>query len=136
MTDIRCNIDDMHPTLMQILKEYGDKGTKAVNLAVEEEAKDIRKKIRQNAGGAGIGGKRYKGGWRVKKEMRANGVQCTIYNGSEPGLVHLLEKGHRVVAYRKDTGKRTHAFEHVGPSTQDMERELTQKIEKNLELLS
>ena len=120
---------------MQLLKDYGDKATKAINLAVEDEANDLRKRIRQEAGSAGIGGKRYKGGWQIDKQVRAMGVQCTIYNGSVPGLVHLLEKGHRVVAYKKNRGQAP-AFAHVGPSTQNLDSELEEKIQKNLDLLS
>ena len=90
--EIRCNVDDMASTFAQLLAEYGDNATKAISLAVEDEANDIRKKIRQDAGSAGIKGKRYKGGWQIKKEVRAAGAQCTIYNGTTPGLVHLLEK--------------------------------------------
>lgn len=132
---IRCDVDDMQSELMQLLKDYGDKATKAINLAVEDEANDLRKRIRQEAGSAGIGGKRYKGGWQVQKQVRAMGVQCTVYNGSAPGLVHLLEKGHQVVAWKKTRG-RAAAYAHVGPSTQNLDSELEEKIQKNLDLLS
>ena len=115
----------MQSELMQLLKDYGDQATKAINLAVEDEANDLRKRIRQEAGS----------GWQIDKQVRAMGVQCTIYNGSVPGLVHLLEKGHRVVAYKKNRGQAP-AFAHVGPSTQNLDSELEEKIQKNLDLLS
>lgn len=133
--EIRCNVDNLQSTFAQLLKDYGDRATKAINLAVEDEAKDIRKAVRQNAGSAGIKGKRYKGGWQIKKENRSMGVQCTVYNGSTPGLVHLLEKGHRVVVKGKTYGK-ADAHAHVAPATDNMDRDLEQKISEKLELLS
>lgn len=133
--EIRVNVDNLQSTFMQMLKDYGDKATKAINLAVEDEAKDVRKEIRQNAGSAGIGGKRYKGGWQIKKTMRTMGVQCTVFNGSTPGLVHLLEKGHRVVVKGKQYGT-AKAYEHVAPSTENLDKDLEEKIRQKLELLS
>lgn len=134
--EIRCNVDDLAPTIMKLLNEYGDDATKATNLAVEDEAKDIRKKVRQNVSSSGINAKKYTGGWQIKKTIGAKGVNCVIYNGTEPGLVHLLEKGHRIVAWKKDTGKSTRKFPHVEPATEHMDKELEDKIQKNLDLLS
>ena len=128
--EIRCNVDDMASTFAQLLAEYGDNATKAISLA-----NDIRKKIRQDAGSAGIKGKRYKGGWQIKKEVRAAGVQCTIYNGATPGLVHLLEKGHNVVVKGKSYG-RASAYSHVAPATDGMDQDLENKIQQKLDLLS
>ena len=133
--EIRCNVDDMASTFAQLLAEYGDNATKAISLAVEDEANDIRKKIRQDAGSAGIKGKRYKGGWQIKKEVRAAGAQCTIYNGTTPGLVHLLEKGHNVVVKGKSHG-RASAYSHVAPATDGMDQDLENKIQQKLDLLS
>ena len=129
--EIRCNVDDMASTFAQLLAEYGDNATKAISLAVEDEANDIRKKIRQDAGSAGIKGKRYKGGWQIK----AAGAQCTIYNGTTPGLVHLLEKGHNVVVKGKSYG-RASAYSHVAPATDGMDQDLENKIQQKLDLLS
>lgn len=133
--EIRCNVDDLQSTFAQLLKDYGDKATKAINLAVEDEAKDVRKQIRQEAGSAGIRGKRYKGGWQIKKEVRASGVQCTVYNGVTPGLVHLLEKGHRVVVKGKNVGQAS-AYPHVAPVTKNLDKDLEEKIRQKLDLLS
>ena len=134
---VRCNVDDMALVFAQLLDEYGDRATRAVDLAVEDEAKEIRKKIRNNVGPAGIkGGAPYKGGWQIEKQTRASGVQCTVHNGGKQvGLVHLLEKGHRIVTKGKDYGS-TRAFSHVAPATRDMDSELESKIRKNIELLS
>lgn len=133
--EIRCNVDNLSDSIMKLLKDYGDTATKAINLAVEDEADGIRKKVRQNAGSAGIQGRRYKGGWQIKKENGPFGLQATVYNGSVPGLPHLLEKGHNVVAYGKSVGHAA-AYSHIAPATQNMDTELEQKIQKNLDLLS
>ena len=133
---IICNTDNMSDVFARILRDYGAKASKAIGLAVEDEAKDIRKKIRQNVNPAGIkGGSPYKGGWMIDKQIRSFGVQCTVYNGGKQlGLVHLLEKGHRVVVKGKTYGQ-AKAYPHGAPAVDGMDADLERKINEKLELL-
>lgn len=133
---IKTNVDNLQPEIMKLLKDYGDKASKAINLAVEDEAKDIRKKVRQKAKSAGIKGRKYKNGWQIRTTVGANGVNCQVYNGPKYRLVHLLEKGHRIVSKAgKDVGE-AKPYPHVEPAAENMDRELMDKIQKNLETLS
>lgn len=131
---IKVNVDNLHEEIMKILMTYGEDGSKAVNMAVREEAAEIRQKIRQNASAAGIRGRHYKGGWQIKESYRPYGLQCTVYNGSRPGLAHLLEKGHNVKPAPKRAGRKAYvqAMEHIAPATSDMDFKLIDKIENNL----
>lgn len=137
MSDIKVNVDNLQSAMLKLLADYGNKANDAINLALDDEAKDLRKEVRHNVSSAGIKTgkskkrKDYKGGWQIAKEQGARGTDYKIHNGSAPGLVHLLEKGHNVVSYGKSYG-RTRAFPHVQPATEHMDDDLMKKIEKYL----
>lgn len=132
VSKITINADDLHSEVMRILSDYGEEGSRAVSLAVEDEASEIRNKIRSEAKSAGVKGSgRYKGGWQIKKSYSHYGRQCTIYNGVVPGLAHLLENGHRVVVRGKTVGQ-AKAYPHIAKATEGMESDLLDKIKSNL----
>lgn len=134
MSEIKVNVDELSDQLGKLLNEYGTLATQAVDLAVEDEAKEVRNAIRRNITSSGIKGRQYRNGWQIKKENRTRGVHCTIYNSHAPGLVHLLEKGHRVVVSGKQVGN-ADAYAHVAPATEDMATDLADKVRTYMDLL-
>lgn len=135
MSKIKCDVDELHGELERLLNDYGTLATNAVNLAVEDEAKEVRNAIKRNVTSSGIkDAKRYRNGWQISKTNRARGVQCTIYNGTQPGLVHLLEKGHRIVVNGTTYGQ-AKEFPHVAPATKNMATSLEDKIRTYMDLL-
>lgn len=132
---IKVNADNLHDEVMHLLDQYGEIGLKALNLAVEDEANEIRKEVRHNVKSSGIRGKKYAGRWQIKKNYRPNGVNCTIYAGSEQPLVHLLEKGHEIKHGGTVVGE-AKPFPHVSKATKDMDRSLERRIQENLNALT
>lgn len=128
----------MCDTVMRVLRDFKEDGGRAIDKAVSDEADEIRTEIRKNARSAGFTvrntGKHYISGWQIKKSRRHGMLTCTIYNGSKPGLAHLLENGHRVKPIPKKAGRKTEAkaFPHIMPALDGMEADLMDKIETNL----
>ena len=67
---------------------------------------------------------KYNKGWRVK-ETKGNGfVNCTVYNGTNWQLTHLLEKGHVT-----RNGGKTKAFVHIKPVEEKSVNEYIKDVE-------
>jgi hypothetical protein len=91
----RVKIGEFGVTVQAILDEYKDMTSEKMNVAVNETAKEVQKKTKQqsasNLGGTG----KYAKGWSVRKiEDTYAHHRRTIYHGTLPGLPHLLEHGH------------------------------------------
>lgn len=81
-----------------------------------------------------VGGKKYRRGWTYKKEKGT----YTVYNDKMPGLTHLLENGHEVIAYGKSCGRaKTHP--HIKPAEEKAKQryidEVVKEINRRLETL-
>lgn len=59
-------------------------------------------------------GERYPGGFSYRVRRKAHGTTGTVGNKAEPGLVHLLEKGHAIA-----TGGRVQAYRHMEPAAEE-----------------
>ena len=56
----------------------------------------------------------YERGWKSYKHAPDDGhVEAVVANASAPGLTHLIEKGHELFVYGRDTGRRTQARPHI-----------------------
>lgn len=64
---------------------------------------------------------RYGKGWRKKKD----GKGYIIYNATDAGLTHLVEKGHA-----KRNGGRTKAFNHIQNAEETAIKDFENKIER------
>lgn len=114
-------IDRLLAEINKILTEYGEDVQENVDEAAAKVTKAGVKAVRGNAsstfGGSGI----YAKGWTSKFEKGRLSSQGIIYNGTVPGLPHLLEHGHA-----NRNGGRTAGRAHIAP----VEQKLIEDFEK------
>lgn len=121
--------------LQDIFNSIGAEATEALEDAVTETAKEIKKEIQQNAVRYGWGSG-YTNGWLTQKQKDSRfGLNIVIYHDApDYRLVHLLEFGHRIMhAYGYGHETTSPAFPHVGPAAEKAEELLLEKFKENLE---
>lgn len=114
--------DDVSENLSIITKKVGQKGAQLLR----NESKStfpVSTSHRKSTG-------RYASGWTARTEQNRLYTTVTIYNRT-PGLPHLLEHGHAVVAGGRNVGS-ARGVEHIAPVEEKLineyEREVTQKL--------
>jgi hypothetical protein len=56
----------------------------------------------------------YEKGWKAYKHKPVEGhVEAVVANANAPQLTHLIENGHELFIFGKDTGRRTKARPHI-----------------------
>lgn len=124
-------LDGLEKAVNQILKEYGDEATDAVEEVITEMGKEVPKKVKQAALAKGLktkgGGKHYANGWRGKIIAKRNSVSCIIYNKDKWQLTHLLENGHAKV-----DGGRVEGKPHIAPVNEWAQEETYRRIVERL----
>lgn len=99
--------DALEASLAEIFGEVDSKSEDALNGAVKHGAKVSAKEWRS---GAPVNRGKYKKSIRTKVTTSDGEPDAVVYS-TEPGLPHLLEKGHAKIG-----GGRTRAVEHVAPA--------------------
>lgn len=117
----RIPIDRLSAEINKILTEYGEQVQQDVDEAAQRVTKAGVKAVKGNAKGSFGGTGKYAAGWTSKFEKGRLSSQGTIYNGTVPGLPHLLEHGHA-----NRNGGRTSGREHIGP----VEQKIIEDFEK------
>ena len=127
-------VDQLVSTIMEGLVEYADLITEDMKEDVKKAAETVQKEIKAEAPvhtGPYLNRERkpgtYKKSWK-KKTTKETGheLEVTVYS-SQPGLTHLLEKGHA-----KRGGGRTRAFPHIAPAQDKGEEQLLRDIERDI----
>lgn len=116
---------DLRDAVNEILDDYQKEVSEAAAKAVEETAKDARKKLK-SAGD--FGGTTYRKGWKVELKKHRLYTEATIHNAKQPGLTHLLEFGHALARGGRTYGH-VRAFEHIAP----VNNAVPEEFEKNLQ---
>ena len=102
-----------------MLQEYAQDVQDAVDEAAKEAADLTARKLKESspkrAKGRGKG--KYARGWKVKKRSDGVLVSYVVYNGTSPGLTHVLENGH-VARNQYGTFGRVRAIPHIGPAAE------------------
>lgn len=114
-------IDRLSAEINKILTEYGEQVQQDVDEAAQRVTKAGVKAVKGNAKGSFGGTGKYAAGWTSKFEKGRLSSQGIIYNGTVPGLPHLLEHGHA-----NRNGGRTSGREHIGP----VEQKIIEDFEK------
>lgn len=133
MADIKSI--DLVNEIGDILTQYGQEVSTIVDEEISKIARSAVKELKQ--GNGGFNDHVYSSSWKSKKERLFGGLysKVTVYNAKHYQLTHLLEKGHRVVAWKKDLGKRTRAFPHISVVNDRVGRELPDAIIKRINKL-
>lgn len=98
------------------LTEYCQGVQDCLDAAAKEAAELTQRQLKANSP-TGKHKRKYKTGWRIKKSEVGNLVSYTVYNGTKPGLTHLLENGH-VGRNQYGSFGRVRAIPHIGPAAE------------------
>ncbi len=121
MADIECSINDWYNQTLAIFQENIDYNFGVMRDKVYAAADDSAKELRA---AKGIWSQEedtpererllYEKGWKAYKYAPVDGqVTAVVANATIPQLTHLIEKGHELFVYGKDTGRRTQARPHI-----------------------
>lgn len=120
-------IDRLTAEINKILTEYGDQVRQDVNEAAKKVTKAGVKAVKGNAQSMFGGTGKYASGWTSKFETGRLSAQGFIYNGTVPGLPHLLEKDHAL-----RNGGRYLGRPHIAPVEQKVIEDFTREVEKRI----
>ena len=108
-----------------ILHEY----TYEVQEGIQEEAQKVSKQaadeLKATKNTYKIRTGKYNKGWRVNVKKGKGTINCTVHNGANWQLTHLLENGHLT-----RSGSRTRAFIHIKPVEEKSVNKFTTNVEK------
>lgn len=118
--------DDIAVQMDRILDDIAEDASKASRAALKSVTKQCVSKLKATSPkGKNTKQKgRYAKGWRARIEE----TDAIVYNATDPGLTHLLEKGHVIVK----TGKRSKAVPHIKPVEEWAAEELPRAILEDL----
>lgn len=120
-------IDKLAVEVDKILQKYGDDVQDNLNDIVKDitkkGAKTLKAESQSTFGGTG----KYAAGWTSQAETGRVSAQGTIYNGSLPGLPHLLEHGHA-----NRNGGRTPGRVHISKVEDALIKEYESKVMSKL----
>lgn len=116
---------NLEAEINKILEKYGDDISEHVKEAAKEVAQKGAKAVKSNSKASFNGTGKYASGWTSRMETGRYSAQGTIYNKSQPGLPHLLEKGHALRG-----GGRTTGVEHIKPVEEEVIRLFEEAIKK------
>lgn len=123
----KTTADQLSAAIDKVLAEYGDDVKGNLDTITKEFAKNGAKAVksasRDNFGGKG----KYANGWTSRFETGRVSSQGVIYNGTVPGLPHLLEKGHA-----KRGGGRVEGKAHIAPVEEQLVKEFEQAVKQKL----
>ena len=125
-SDVPCDLDTFAISVERILNGVANAMDERVGRAVEQSTRRGVNTVRGKARETGIHrwSPRYVKGFTAKV-TKGQITTGEIGNKNEPGLVHLLEKGHATI-----NGRRTRAFPHLEPAYEEIEKDLAERISK------
>ena len=122
-------IDGLAGAIKDILDEYDREAEAGVDKVVRRVANKCKRDI-QSGAPANTG--EYKAGWATRQTKKsAHGLEITVYNKQKPGLPHLLEHGHVMIAHGKVLGTGG-ARPHIGRAEQTAKKKLEEDIRREL----
>lgn len=102
--------------MQDLLDEYVEEVDQAAKESAKEAAELTMETLKKTSPKRKGKGGKYARGWKVKRIKEAgNLVSYIVYNGSFPGLTHILENGH-VAKNQFGTYGRVRAIKHIGPA--------------------
>ena len=108
-----------------ILNEYSTDIQEQITEAAKKLANQAAEDLKAVKGTYKIKTGKYNKGWKVKEIVGKGFVNCTVYNGTDWQLTHLLEKGHVT-----RNGGRTKAFVHIRPIEEKYVNEYIKDVEQ------
>ena len=121
MSDVTCDVNDFYENFMAMCEAFVDEAEAELAEEIYAAADDAVAELRDPKGewsqSEDLDGRSaylYERGWvAYKHKMRDGHVEAVVANKNAPGLTHLIEKGHELFVYGRDTGRRTKARPHI-----------------------
>ena len=129
----KTDVQGFYDALVGVLNEYGEEVWNDTRQEVIRVAEETRKNVESNIEKAGINGTKYKNSIRVKRTKGRRLMGATIYSPEHYQLTHLLENGHRLIYFGRDTHKETKARPHWEQAEAEAIKQLEQGIERVVE---
>ncbi len=128
MANVTCSAEDFYDNFMAMCEQFVDECEQQLVEDVYSAADDACAELKQAKGPWSHGNEpeewarrhpdrpqyAYEKGWVAYKHKLKDGhVQAVVANKAAPGLTHLIEKGHELFIFGRDTGRRTKARPHI-----------------------
>ena len=108
-------MESVEVQMAKILEEYSLEVERAAREAAKEAAELTVRQLKASSPKKAKRGGRYARGWTMKKESDGVITGYVVYNGTSPGLTHVLENGH-VARNQFGSYGRVRAIKHIGPA--------------------
>lgn len=115
-------IDKLDTQIQKILQEYEGDVRENVGKITKDMCKKGAAAVKASASAA-FKGTKYAGGWTSEVKTTRYSTEGVIYNQSQPGLAHLLEKGHANV-----DGGFTPGTPHIAPVEEKLIKEYEEGV--------
>lgn len=121
MASVSGDVNDFYHMVMdafeQNVNDNFDAMTEDVYGAADDAAKDLKDSLGRYSQVEDLPereAEHYERGWKAYKHKPVEGhVEAVVANANAPQLTHLIEKGHELFVFGKDTGRRTKARPHI-----------------------
>lgn len=121
--------NDLSTQISQAVGEWSDEKTREIEAVLDDIAKEAKEKLKQTSPrNASNRSKKYYRGWAVDKKISNGRAKIEIHNKTNPGLTHLLEKGHKK---RNNRGFVT-GQPHIAPVNDWAQKEAEKRIKEVL----
>ena len=124
---ITCDIDAFAVGINELIGDIPMECSDAVEKATIKSVRMGAKTVKEYASKGGIHkwSERYVSGFQSHVDRGGLVTIGEIGNKDEPGLVHLLEKGHATPA-----GRRTRSFPHMAPAFDEIQQDFVKQASK------
>lgn len=131
MASIKIQGSSLAAEVQEILRDYADQVTEAMEEAIREAAKTGTaqlKKTSPKSSGRPSMGKHYADQWAARVDIERTGAAAVIYNKDPTSrLTHLLENGHA-----KQNGGRVAGVPHIKPAEEKVIAEFEKRLKSAL----
>ena len=126
----KVTIDTFDAEIKKILDSYGDEISQNIDDITQQVGKKGAQMLRNESKSKFNRTGRYANGWTSKTEKERLCTKVIIYNRT-PGLPHLLEHGHALVAGGRKVGD-VDGKEHIAPVENKLIKEYERKVTDKL----
>lgn len=124
-----AKVKNMDSLILNEVDDFFGLTQEAIGDAQKAAAKKAISRIKETA--PKLSGK-YAKGWKSTTEKTRTGTSTTVYNKDAPGLAHLLEHGHAMVAGGRTVG-RVDAKPHLAKAEEEAIEAYQNEIERRIE---
>lgn len=118
---VEVEVDNVYRSIMGICDEYMTGVDADIDAECHAAAKDACEQVKADVGKwsqmEDLPERErlaYERGWKVyHHQMRDGHAESVVANKNAPSLTHLIEKGHELFVFGKDTGRRTQPRPHI-----------------------